>query len=214
MNKKKLLFSIFLFIILMPTVVFAGVKEQAKGGYWYLYDDNGNMLTGFQYIPQLNKTCYYSKSTGAMLYGEQYIDGHWYLFDNVTGAMKTGFQYISNLNKTVYYNEQGQMLYGLQIIGNDTYYFNTYTGARSSGTITIDGKKYLFYAIGKQVKRTGEVLADGYWYLLNDKYEVQTGFQTLPDGRKVYYNSKGQMAHGQAYINGHWYLFDSVNGSN
>ncbi len=189
-----------------------GKYERLLNTGWHYFDEDGNMLTGFQYIESQNKTCYYSKTTGAMLYGEQYINGHWYLFDTYNGAMKTGFQYISNQNKTVYYNEQGQMLYGLQDIGEDTYYFDTITGAKKSGIVTVDGKSYLFYSSGKQVKRTGEVLADGYWYLLNDKYEVQKGFQTLADGRKVYYTSLGRMVHGQLYLNGYWYLFDTVTG--
>ncbi|KRL33274.1 hypothetical protein FD20_GL002008 [Liquorilactobacillus uvarum DSM 19971] len=65
-----------------------------------------------------------------MQYGQQHINGHWYLFDNNTGAMKTGLQYIASQHKTVYYNANGQMQYGTQKINGRTYYFNTVTGAQ------------------------------------------------------------------------------------
>ena len=62
-----------------------------------------------------------------MKHGQAYINGHWYLFDNVTGAMKTGWQYIKDQNKTVYYNSRGQMLYGTQLIDGKRYYFDVST---------------------------------------------------------------------------------------
>ena len=64
-----------------------------------------------------------------MVYGERKINGHWYLFDSVTGARKTGFQHINQGNKTVFYNASGQMLYGYQKINGKIYYFDTITGA-------------------------------------------------------------------------------------
>ena len=64
-----------------------------------------------------------------MQYGQQNINGKWYLFDSWTGAMKTGFQYIADQHKTVYYNGNGQMLYGWQNINGRNYLFNVYTGA-------------------------------------------------------------------------------------
>ncbi|MFT9269376.1 MAG: hypothetical protein ABF539_07640, partial [Liquorilactobacillus nagelii] len=81
-----------------------------------------------QYISNQHKTVFYNNQ-GQMLYGQQEINGHWYLFDSTTGAMKTGFQYISNQHKTVFYNNQGQMLYGQQKINGKTYNFNRTTGA-------------------------------------------------------------------------------------
>ncbi|MFT8606602.1 MAG: N-acetylmuramoyl-L-alanine amidase, partial [Liquorilactobacillus ghanensis] len=76
-----------------------------------------------------HKTVYYNNQ-GQMQYGQQKLNGHWYLFDNVTGAMKTGFQSIANQHKTVYYNSQGQMQYGTERINGRVYHFNRVTGAR------------------------------------------------------------------------------------
>ncbi|ARW18727.1 hypothetical protein [Pediococcus pentosaceus] len=87
------------------------------------------MQTGFQYIGDQHKTVYYN-AQGQMLYGQQHLNGHWYLFDTVTFLMKTGFQYIANQHKIVYYNNNGQMLYGFQKIKGKTYHFNTQIGAR------------------------------------------------------------------------------------
>ncbi|MFT8457690.1 MAG: N-acetylmuramoyl-L-alanine amidase, partial [Liquorilactobacillus ghanensis] len=69
-------------------------------------------------------------AAGQMQYGQQKINGYWYLFDNVIGARKTGFQYIANQNKTVYYNAAGQMQYGQQKINGYWYLFDNKTGAR------------------------------------------------------------------------------------
>ncbi|MFT8725990.1 MAG: N-acetylmuramoyl-L-alanine amidase, partial [Liquorilactobacillus nagelii] len=49
----------------------------------------GEMKTGLQAIPEQHKTVYYNNQ-GQMQYGQQNINGHWYLFDKVTGEMKTG----------------------------------------------------------------------------------------------------------------------------
>ncbi len=206
MNKKKIFLSIFLFILLMPTIVFASVKEQAKGGYWYLYDDQGNMLTGFQYIPQLNKTCYYDKY-GHMLYGQQYINGYWYLFDNVTGAMKTGFQYISNQSKWVYYNSEGHMLYGFQDLSAGRYYFDPVTGAASYGEKAINGHWYLFSDFA--VMQTGfQYIANhNKWVYYNSEGHMLYGFQDLSAGRYYFDPVTGAASYGEKAINGHWYLF-------
>ena len=102
--------------------------QQHIDGKWYLFGSDGAMKTGFQRIPEQNKTCYYNDK-GQMQYGQQHIGGKWYLFDKNTGAMKTGFQRIPEQNKTCYYNDKGQMLYGRQYINGRWYTFNQCTGA-------------------------------------------------------------------------------------
>ncbi|MFR0584498.1 GH25 family lysozyme [Limosilactobacillus mucosae] len=58
----------------------------------------------------------------------------------------------------------------------------------------------------------GEKQENGYWYLYKNGVR-QTGFQSLSDGRTVYYNSQGQMQHGEQKINGYWYYFRTDNGA-
>ena len=83
------------------------------------------------------KTVYYD-TEGNMHYGEQHVDGKWYLFDGRTGAMQTGFQKLPN--KIVYYGQDGAMCYGEQNIGGKWYYFHTITGAMQTGLKTIPVK--------------------------------------------------------------------------
>ena len=71
-------------------VVTPGATQEHKDGNWYLKDSNGKYVSGFQEITDQNKTVYYNPENYQMVYGQKNIDGHWYLFDNVTGALKTG----------------------------------------------------------------------------------------------------------------------------
>lgn len=84
-----------------------------------------------------------------MLYGQQNVGGHWYLFDDVTGAMKTGLQWIASQNKTVYYAGNGQIQYGWQNVNGHRYFFNFGTGAQASAEIiNINGHFYAFDSRG------------------------------------------------------------------
>ena len=58
----------------------------------------------------------------------------------------------------------------------------------------------------------GEKEENGYWYLYKNGVR-QTGFQSLSDGRTVYYNSQGQMQYGEQKINGYWYYFNTSSGA-
>ena len=58
----------------------------------------------------------------------------------------------------------------------------------------------------------GEKQENGYWYLYKNGVR-QTGFQSLSDGRTVYYNGQGQMQYGEQKINGYWYYFNTSSGA-
>ncbi|MCQ4116535.1 glycosyl hydrolase 53 family protein [Ligilactobacillus sp. MP3] len=188
--------------------------QQNINNKWYNFGTDGARLVGLQKIPSQNKTVYYNnygqmqygwqwvnnatryfdKVTGAMQYGQQNIDGHWYLFDN-TGAMQRGFQYIANQNKLVYYNNDGWMLYGNQNL--------------SGKNVTLDK------VTGEVRNLKGQQNLDGSWYLFNNSGKVLTGFQNIKDQNKtVYYSPQtAKMQYGQQNINGKWYLFDKVTGA-
>ena len=188
--------------------------QQNINNKWYNFGIDGARLVGLQKIPSQNKTVYYNnygqmqygwqwvnnatryfdKVTGAMKYGQQNINGHWYLFDN-TGAMQRGFQYISSQNKLVYYNKDGWMLYGNQ---------------------NLSGKNVALDKVTGEVKNLrGQQNLDGSWYLFNSNGKVLTGFQNIKDQNKtVYYNPQtAKMQYGQQNVNGKWYLFDKVTGA-
>ena len=173
-----------------------------------------------------------------MVYGQQNINGHWYLFDKVTGAMQTGFQYIPEQNKLVYYNNDGQMLYGRQTINGRTYTLNNVTGAvEARGQQNIGGHWYYFdnngnpvtgyYWIGNQNKEVyydpqtaqmvyGQQYINGKWQWFDPVTGAQAKNKYIwidNQKKEVYYDGLGNMVYGQQYINGHWQYFDTVTGA-
>nr|CCK33644.1 dextransucrase [Ligilactobacillus animalis] len=167
--------------------------QENVNGNWYLKDEQGNYLTGFQEIKDQNKTVYYNPDSKQMVYGQQNINGNWYLFDTFNGAMQTGLQYIRDQKKLAYYNEQGQM----------------------QGTVEIDVQKYQADTFDGAIKGKGQTKIADNWYLFNNAGQVVDGWQWINDqGKTVYYSTKtAQMVHGQQNINGHWYLFDKTTGA-
>ncbi|WP_334117453.1 N-acetylmuramoyl-L-alanine amidase family protein [Ligilactobacillus sp.] len=99
--------------------------------------------------------------------GQQYINGHWYLFDN-KGHYKTGFQWIANQRKTVYYNSRGEMQYGQQKIGGHWYLFDNGSGAMKTGLQYIANQRKTVY--------------------YNSRGEMQYGYQTV-NGHHYYFNT-------------------------
>ena len=214
-----------------------GKGQQNIDDSWYLFDNNGNVLTGFVDIKDQNKTVYYSPETAKMQYGQQNINGHWYNFDTFNGAMKTGFVDIKDQNKTVYYNNQGQMQYGQQNINRHWYNFDKVTGKMATGLQFIqDQSKLVYYANNGQMqygtvniggrnyttdKITGAIVArgqqniDGSWYLFGNNGNVLTGFQDIKDqNKRVYYSKEtAKMQYGQQNIDNNWYYFDTYNGA-
>ena len=175
------------------------------GGYWYYFDGNGVMQTGFVNLG--SKTVYYN-SDGQMQYGEQKINNAWYYFDTITGARITGFYNLPG--KTVYYGSDGQMRYGEQKINNAWYCFDTITGARVTGFYNLSGKIYYYGTDGK--KRFGEQKINDAWYCFDTSTgKMVTGFYNLP-GKVVYYGADGKMLYGEQKINNAWYYFDMITG--
>ena len=180
--------------------------ERQIGGYWYYFDGNGVMQTGFVNLG--GKTVYYN-SDGQMQYGEQKINNAWYYFDTITGARITGFYNLPG--KTVYYGSDGQMRYGEQKINNAWYYFDTTTGARVTGFYNLSGKIYYYGTDGK--KRFGEQKINDAWYCFDTSTgKMVTGFYNLP-GKVVYYGADGKMLYGEQKIGSYYYYFDPVFGS-
>ena len=189
--------------------------QRQINGKWYLFDNNiGAMKTGFQWISDQHKTCYYN-GKGQMQYGQQCINGKWYLFDNNIGAMKTGFQWISDQRKTCYYNDKGQMQYGQQCINGKWYLFDNNIGAMKTGFQWISDQHKTCYYNDKGQMQYGQQRIGGKWYLFDNNIgAMKTGFQWISDQRKTcYYNGNGQMLYGRQYINGRWYNFNQWTGA-
>ena len=106
-----------------------------QNGHWYLKDQNGNNLTGWQKLSG-NRTVYYN-TTGEMLYGEQNISSKWYFFNTTDGNVAKGWYKLPD-GRQVYYdvdnNGNGQgMLHGMQKIDDNYYYFYPGYGTEDSG---------------------------------------------------------------------------------
>ncbi|MGY3820430.1 N-acetylmuramoyl-L-alanine amidase [Ligilactobacillus salivarius] len=221
-------------------VGFVTIPSQNKTVY---YSEDKAKLGQMQYGKTgiKGKTYYFDTFDGAMAVGEKKIDNHMYLFDS-KGIMQIGFHDLDGGKRTVYYSEAksnyGQMLYGNQVINGKNYYFDSTTGAMRKGILVldkanhtlsyvtnegtvaknmrykIDNVEYIFNVAGVLEHSQGEVNIAGNWYLFGDNNHVLIGFQTLKDGRKVYYSTdSGQMQFGQRNIDGHWYMFDTFNGA-
>ena len=221
-------------------VMQTGFQKIADQNKTVHYDSDGKMQFGWQWVD--NATRYFDTVTGTIATGQKNIGGHWYNFDKVTSKMSVGFTHLTDQNKTVYYSEDkaklGQMLYGSQVINGRNYYFDIVTGAVKRNELIfnkvnhtlayvtregvlaknmkykINNVEYAFNVAGVLEHLGGEANIAGNWYLFDNNNHVLIGFQTLKDGRKVYYSpNNAQMQYGQQNIDGHWYLFDKVNGA-
>ena len=156
--------------------------ERQIGGYWYYFDSNGIMQTGF--VDLGHKVVYYN-GYGRMQYGEQHIDGYWYFFDRGSGAMERGFVDLGH--KVVYYNGEGHMLYGEQQIDGYWYFFDRDSGAMQRGFVDL-GHKVVYYN-GDGHMQYGEQQIDGNWYYFDTgSGAMQTN--TIINGK--YYDKKGK----------------------
>ncbi|WP_201782333.1 L,D-transpeptidase family protein, partial [Liquorilactobacillus aquaticus] len=131
-----------------------------------------------QYISNQKKTVYYNTS-GQMQYGQQQINGKWYLFDQNTGAMKTGFQYISNQKKTAYYNTSGQMQYGQQQINGKWYLFDQNSGAMKTGFQYISNQNKIAYYDGQGRMLYGSQTINGKSYNFNNATGALTNVDSI-----------------------------------
>ena len=197
--------------------------QRQINGKWYLFGSDGSMKTGFQWISDQRKTCYYA-SNGQMQYGSQRIGNYYCYFDPSTGSMHLGWLTLNG--KKYYYDKNGHKVFGEQTIDGSKCLFDKNTGAlksqskpnvivkpvNSNGWKTVNGKTF-YYSKGKAV--TGQQHIGGKWYLFDKNTgTMKTGFQWISDQHKTcYYNGKGQMLYGRQYINGRWYNFNRWTGA-
>lgn len=207
--------------------------EKCDGKYWYYYKNGKMVKNDFVLIKDATnargaKWCYYD-SKGHMLYGEQYINNSWYLFNKTTGAVTYDFQLISDGNggkKWVYYDTiTGIMAHGEGYVNGGWYLFNEWTGAVTYGFQLIGdgngGLKWVYYDTITGIMYHGEACVDNGWYYFNkDTGAVTYGFKTLKDSsqpsgkKKVYYDTTtGRMQYGEQCIKNAWYQFNSVTGA-
>lgn len=112
---------------------------------WYLFDNDGRMLTGWQLK---NNRYYYMDNSGAMMVGWIKSGDKWYYLNSnpgdLEGSMCVGWIQVNGL---IYYmNSSGAMVEGWQEVDGNWYYFYPGSGNKAVNT-TISG----FYVDGNGI---------------------------------------------------------------
>lgn len=181
---------------------------------WFYYDQQGNMLTGWQFI---DGYWFYldaenTEKPGVMLEDcKEEIDGKMYFFDEY-GVMLTGWRQYQE--GWYYLDNSGVMQTDWNYIGNEWYYLDgdneQYPGLMVSDcSMVIEGEEYLFYASG--VMHRGWYELDGEWYYYNQSGYLCTGWQYV--GNYWFYldaeDDNRMVSACWKIIDGQWYFFHS-----
>ena len=176
--------------------------EQNIDGKWYFFNQrDGHMAMGWQTLPDGRKVYYDVDANGqgrGMLHGYNLMGGVLYNFDPVYGTLigkvTNDLFYDATTGQLQYYNADGKLVKDQAVkLGNQTYQ------ADAQGNLQITGD--------------GEHAINGHWYLYDAKNgKLKTSWQTLVDGRTVYYGPQAYMLYGHQTIDGHGYFFNRVNG--
>ena len=176
--------------------------EQNIDGKWYFFNQrDGHMAMGWQTLPDGRKVYYDVDANGqgrGMLHGYNLMGGVLYNFDPVYGTLigkvTNDLFYDATTGQLQYYNADGKLVKDQAMkLGNQTYQ------ADAQGNLQITGD--------------GEHAINGHWYLYDAKNgKLKTSWQTLVDGRTVYYGPQAYMLYGHQTIDGHGYFFNRVNG--
>ncbi|MCC8051757.1 MAG: L,D-transpeptidase family protein [Clostridiales bacterium] len=207
MKKKLLLFFTLVMLISLTmglgTMTAAAEESQVTvgltqiDGYWYYYDADGVMQTGWQTIGE--DTYYFITSSsklpeGSAVTGLAKINGSRYYFDT-NGVMQTGWQTIGSYK---YYfqttgtgTEVGAAAIGLTKIGKYKYYFDS-NGRAQTGWVKINKKKY-YFGSNYRMKTSTWVKVGKYYYYVNKNGVMQTSCVTGSSSKGYgYVNSQGR----------------------
>ena len=202
------------------------------------YDKDGKQVDfGTNRYFQLGDYWFYAGKDGAILKGEQTIDGVKVYFYQSGVQVKGYFVRNDTDNKEHYYDkDSGALVTNNYVIAYDNYthqnerYYVDEQGVRVEGSRTIDGKQVYFRYDGRQVfDNFGD---DGYfygqdgnrvnlgtnryvqikdnWYYIGNDGKILTGEQTI-DGAHVYFGYKGIQVKGDFDYNKQFHDKDSGN---
>ena len=208
------------------------VGEKKIDGYWYYFDANGMMATGwtvqeakpdkqyyygadgkmqYGWLTLENKTYYFHPSSGVMMKEcERKIDGKYYYF-NADGTMATGWtKQAARPDKIYYYNPDGTMSYGEKKIDGHWYYFHERSGVMQTGWVNHHNHTYYYNPDGTMYY--GEKKENGHWYYFKDRTGVMATGWTKHHGKQYYYAADGKMCYGLQTIDGVRYYFHPTSG--
>ena len=208
------------------------VGEKKIDGYWYYFNANGVMATGWTVQEGRPDRQYYYDTDGKVHYGWLTLDGKTYYFHPVTGIMQKQCErkvdnkyYYFNADgvmatgwtvqegrpdKRYYYDADGSMCYGEKKIDGHWYYFHPVTGVMMTGWVKHHNHTYYYNADGSMYY--GEKKFNGHWYYFRDVTGIMATGWTKHHGHTYFYNDDGTMYYGEKKINGCWYYFRDITG--
>ncbi len=174
----------------------------------YYYDENGNMVTGWQTIDGLR---YYFDEDGVMLKGIHNVEGKNYFFGVTKGKVMYGF---INYNGDTYYTDPktGELASGVTMINGKPYFFGISKFKLQKGLIGYNGDYY--YSNSEGILQTGmlEVNGNYYYFDKDNDYKALSGWQTI-DGLRYYFDPVTKIRYqGIHNVGGKSYFFGVTKG--
>ena len=191
------------------------VGEKKIDGYWYYFNANGVMATGWTVQEGRPDRQYYYDTDGKVHYGWLTEGDKTYYFHPVTGVMLKQCERKID-NAYYYFNADGVMATGWTVQEGrpDRQYYYDEDGKIHYGWLTLDGKTYYFHPVTGIMQKQCERKVDNKYYYFNADGVMATGW-TVQEGRpdkRYYYDADGSMCYGEKKIDGHWYYFHPVTG--
>ena len=186
---------------------------------WYYVDKNGNTLKGAHTID--GHEVIFSRYEGTQTKGAFAQDGVYmpeYFYDKDNGYKVNYSGFVKNsFGDTYYHDETGRQVIGFKEIDGEFYYFTPGGASKYIRVASMEKNTLLYYTrdkiyyfgeSGKAVKNRF-VFTNGNWYYFNGDGTAAIGASEI-NGKKLYFNSRGEQIKGAFTPDGHYY--DEISG--
>ena len=186
---------------------------------WYYVDKNGNTLKGAHTID--GHEVIFSRYEGTQVKGWFAHDGVYmpeYFYDKNNGYKVNYSGFVKNsFGDTYYHDETGRQVIGFKEIDGEFYYFTPGGASKYIRVASMEKNSLLYYTkdkiyyfgeSGKAVKNRF-VFTSGNWYYFNGDGTAAIGASEI-NGKKLYFNSRGEQIKGAFTPDGHYY--DEISG--
>ena len=186
---------------------------------WYYVDKNGNTLKGAHTID--GHEVIFSRYEGTQVKGWFAHDGVYmpeYFYDKNNGYKVNYSGFVKNsFGDTYYHDETGRQVIGFKEIDGEFYYFTPGGASKYIQVASMEKNSLLYYTkdkiyyfgeSGKAVKNRF-VFTSGNWYYFNGDGTAAIGASEI-NGKKLYFNSRGEQIKGAFTPEGHYY--DEISG--
>ena len=186
---------------------------------WYYVDKNGNTLKGAHTID--GHEVIFSRYEGTQVKGWFAHDGVYmpeYFYDKNNGYKVNYSGFVKNsFGDTYYHDETGRQVIGFKEIDGEFYYFTPGGASKYIRVASMEKNSLLYYTkdkiyyfgeSGKAVKNRF-IFTSGNWYYFNGDGTAAIGASEI-NGKKLYFNSRGEQIKGAFTPDGHYY--DEISG--